>query len=74
MGATRTTSVVSQPCFGLFRRGNQWQQVKCLTFISESGGVRKNLIQFPDGTEMEVANDLIVFDGRRKRFIPHPDA
>ena len=72
-GITSVSSVITQPCFGLFKRNDKWHQVKCVRFIQETGGVRKNLIQFPDRSELTVASDLISFDGRRKRFIAHPD-
>ena len=74
MGITRVTSVIQEPCFALFRRNNQWQQVKVVACITETGGVVKNRIVCPDGAELTVANDLLKFDARIKRFIPHPEA
>ncbi len=74
MGITRVTSVIKEPCFALFRRNNEWQQVKVMACITESGGVVKNKIVCPDGTELTVANDQLKFDGRIKRFTPHPEA
>ena len=74
MGITRVTSVIKQPSFALFRRNDRWEQVKVLTCITESGGVVKNKIVCPDGTELTVANDRLKFDERIKRFVPHPEA
>jgi hypothetical protein len=74
MGITRVTSVVREPCFALFRRNDRWEQVKVTHCITETGGVVKNTIACPDGTELTVANDQLRFDGRIKRFVPHPEA
>ena len=74
MGINRVTCVIKEPCFGLFRRNDQWQQVKVLACITESGGGIKNTIACPDGTELVVPNDQLNFDGRIKRFVPHPEA
>ncbi len=74
MGITRVTSVIQEPCFALLRRNNRWQQVKVVACITETGGVVKNDIVCPDGAELTVANDHLRFDGRIKRFVPHPEA
>ena len=74
MGITRTSSPVPQPCFGLFQCNDKWHQVKVVRAITESGGVWKNLVQLPDGTELEIVNSLLDFSERRKHFIGHPDA
>lgn len=74
MGVTRVTMVIQQPCFALLRRNNRWEQVKVLTCITETGGVVRNTIQCPDGTELVVANDGLRFDGRIKRFVRHAEA
>ena len=72
MGVTRTSGLVQQPCYGLFKQDGTWYQVKCVRWIQESGKL-KNLIQLPDGTEKEVSSGLVVFDDRRKCVV-HPDA
>ena len=74
MGVNRVTCVIKEPSFALFRRNDQWQQVKVLTCITESGGVIKNKIACPDGTELVVLNERLKYDERIKRFIPHPEA
>jgi hypothetical protein len=74
MGITKVTSVVQQPCFALLRRNDRWEQVKVVTCITESGGVVKNTIRCPDGAELVVSNHRLRFDGRIKRFVPHPAA
>ncbi len=74
MGITRVTRVVKEPCFALFRRNDRWQQVKVVACVTEAGGVVRNAVVCPDGTELVVANGLLRFDGRIKRFVPHPEA
>jgi len=74
MGTTRVTGVIKEPCFGLFRRNSEWQQVKVIACITETGGVVKNRIVCPDGAELTVANNQLKFDGRIKRFLPYPEA
>ena len=74
MENVKVTTVVQQPCFALFRRNNQWEQVRVTHFIQKSGGVSKNKIECPDGTVLEVSNSLLRFDGRVKKFVSHPAA
>jgi len=74
MGTSSCKTRIQEPCFALFRRNDQWQQVKVTHCIYESGGVIKSVIVCPDGTELEIADRLLRFDGRIKRFVPHPEA
>jgi hypothetical protein len=73
-GTSSCKTKTQELCFALFRRNDQWQQVMVTHCIVESGGVIKNTIVCPDGTELVVAASLLRFDGRIKRFVPHPEA
>ena len=74
MGTSSRKTKIQEPCFALFRRNDQWQQVKVTHCIVESGGVIKNVIVCPDGTELVVGASLLRFDGRIKSFVQHPEA
>jgi hypothetical protein len=74
MATTRLKKTIQEPCFALFRRNNRWEQVKVTHCIIESGGVIKNAVVCPDGTELEVLGSRLRHDGRIKRFIRHPGA
>jgi hypothetical protein len=72
MGVTRVSKLVQQPCFGLLKVDGKWHQVKVFRYIREGAG-EMNEVQMPDGTSREVRCDRLKFDGRRKRFVPHPE-
>jgi hypothetical protein len=75
MGITRVCSILKkEPCFGLLRRNDRWEQVQVIDCITEPHGVIKNTVTCPDGTRLVVANSLLRFDGRIKRFVPYPNA
>ena len=71
---SKLIQTISSPCFALFRRNDQWQQVRCLTVITETGKDPSNKVEFPDRSTVVVSNSSLSFDGRIKRFVPHPDA
>jgi hypothetical protein len=71
---TEVSSVIQQPVFALLKYNDKPHRVRVLRLIQRTGFAPANLVQLPNGKEIQVPNSILKFpEHTPKNLVEHPE-